>query len=129
MPWDYVIFADKRLVYSRGWGDVTDADVLDHQRRLAEDPQFRNDFSQLIDFLGANSLKALTFDGIRKAAQRHVFGPGSRRAIVVSDAASFGLARMFKSYRDIAGGEEQVNVFRSLEDAWAWLGMSPREGD
>jgi hypothetical protein len=70
MPWDYVIDADQKLVYSRGWCDVTDADVLDHQRKLAEDPQFRSDFSQIIDFLGASSLKALTSNGIRKAAER-----------------------------------------------------------
>jgi len=114
MPWDYVIFADKRLVYSRGWGDVTDADVLDHQRRLAEDPQFRNDFSQLIDFLGANSLKALTFDGIRKAAQRHVFGPGSRRAIVVSDAASLDWRACLKAIATLPGAKSKSTCSEAL---------------
>ena len=126
MPWDYVIYPDQQLVYTRWWGDVTDTDVLDHQRKLADDSQFRNDFSQLIDFLGASSLKALTSDGIKKLAQRHVFGLGSRRAIIVADDASFGMARMFQIYREIADGEEQIRVFKSLKEAREWLFPFPK---
>jgi hypothetical protein len=32
---------------------------------------------------------------------------------------------MFQTYRDIAGGEDQIHVFTNLEDAWAWLRISP----
>jgi hypothetical protein len=124
MPASYTIDAERQLVYSRGWGDVTDADLLDHQQRLALDPCFQPHFYQLMDFLGVTSA-AVTANGVRAVAQRHLYGPHSRRAIVASDLTSFGLARMFETFRDTAGGKEHIMVFRKLEDAWAWLGLSP----
>jgi hypothetical protein len=125
MPADYTIDTERRLVYSRGWGDLTDADLLEHQRRLALDPRFHPDFSQLIDLLGVSSAEGVTANGVMEVAKRHVYGPRSRRALVATDLATFGLARMFQTYRDIAGGDDQIHVFTSLEDAWAWLRMSP----
>jgi hypothetical protein len=127
MPADYTIDAERQLVYSRGWGDLTDADLLDHQRRLALDPRFHPGFSQLIDFLDVTSAGAVTAEGVVEVAKRHLYGPNSRRALVATDLATFGLARMFEAYRDIAGGEEQINVFKRLDDAWAWLGISATE--
>jgi hypothetical protein len=127
MPADYLIDAERQLVYSRGWGDLTDADLLDHQRRLALDPRFHPDLSQLLDFLGVTSSKGVTANAVKEGARRHLFGPHSRRALVASDPSTFGMARMFETYREISGSEEQIKVFRSLEDAWAWLGISPRE--
>jgi hypothetical protein len=73
------------------------------------------------------SVEAVTTNGVKAVARRHLFGPGARRAIVAPDLAVFGLARMFESHRDAGGDEEQIRVFKSLEDAWAWLGMSPME--
>jgi hypothetical protein len=127
MPSDYAIDAQRQLVYSRAWGGLTDADLFDHQRRLGLDPRFHPDFSQLLDFLGVTSSKGVTANGVKEVARRHLFGPHSRRALVASDPSTFGLARMFETYREIFGSEEQLKVFRSLEDAWAWLGISPRE--
>jgi hypothetical protein len=125
MPADYTIDTERQLVHSRAWGAVTNADLFDHQRRLALDPRFHRDCSQLLDFLGVTNYDAVTADGVRDVAQRHLYGPHSRRAIAAPDPASFGLARMFQTYRDMAGGEEQIRVFRSLRDAWEWLGLSP----
>jgi hypothetical protein len=125
MPADYTIDAARQFVYSRGWGVLTDEDLLDHQQRLALDPRFHSHFCQLIDFLGVTSVDAVTANGVRAVARRHLYGPGARRAIVAPDLALFGLARMFESHRDAGGGEEQIRVFKSLGDAWAWLGRSP----
>jgi hypothetical protein len=107
MPFEYVIDVERELVYSRGWGDVTEADLVDHQRRLVEDPQFRPTFSQLVDFRSSTSINVTT-DAVRNGAQRHVFGPHARRAIVVLDNERFGLAEVFQSYRQLAGGEELI---------------------
>jgi hypothetical protein len=128
MPCDYAIDAERQRVWSRAWGDVTDADLLDHQRRLAQDPTFHRHFSQLIDFRAARSLQAVTPAGIRIAAKRHLFGQHSRRAIVTMDPLTFGLARMFQAYREIARGEEEIHVFRNMDDALVWLG-SLTEGE
>ena len=125
MPADYEIDVERQLVHSRAWGHVTDTDLLEHQRRLALDPRFHSDFSQLWDLLGVTNYDAVTADGLKQGAKLHLYGPRSRRAIVATDLGSFGMARMFEAYRDIAGGKEQIRVFRRLEEAWAWLGISP----
>jgi hypothetical protein len=127
MPADYTIHIERQLVYSRLWGDVADADLFEHQRRLALDPVFHRDLHQLIDLIGVTNYDGVTTRGIQNAAQRHLYGPHSRRAIVAPDTTTFGLARMFETYRDIAGGEERIRVVRNFEDAWAWLGVSPRD--
>jgi hypothetical protein len=121
MPSDYVIDIEDRLVRSRLWGEVTDADLLDHQRRLAEDPQFSSDFSQLIDSRDVTSAKEITAYGVRSIAQRRLYGPRSRRAIVAPRPDVFGLGRMFESYCQTSGGKEAIRVFSVLADALEWL--------
>jgi hypothetical protein len=121
MPSDYVIDAEHGLVRSRVWGAAADAELFDHQRRLAADPRFNSDFSQLIDSRDVTSTEGLTGSGIESVALRHLYGPRSRRAIVVSRPDTFGIARMFESYREISGGEEAIHVFWNLADALAWL--------
>jgi hypothetical protein len=59
MPADYTIDAARQFVYSRGWGALTDEDLLDHQQRLALDPRFHSNYCQLIDFLGVTSVDPL----------------------------------------------------------------------
>jgi hypothetical protein len=121
MPSDYVIDTEYRLVRSRLWGDATDADLFDHQRRLAEDPQFSSDFSQLIDSRDVTSAKDITAFGVRSIARRRLYGPRSRRAIVAPKPNVFGLGRMFESYCKTSGGKEAIRVFWILADALEWL--------
>ena len=128
MPFEYVIDVERELVYSRGWGDVTEADLLDHQRKLAQDPQFQPTFSQLVDLRDPTSIN-VTADAVRNGARRHVFGPHARRAIVVPDSEKFGLAQMFQSYRQLAGGEDQIRIFLSMNAARGWLRTSGRNGE
>jgi hypothetical protein len=123
MPTNYGIDVEQQLVFSRASGDVTDAELFNHQSQLARDPLFHRDFSQLADFLGVTSSTGVTAKGIMRLAQEHLYGPSSRRAFVASDPASFGLARMFETYRDISQGEEQIRVFKNLKDARLWLGI------
>jgi hypothetical protein len=121
MPSDYVIDIEYRLVRSRLWGEATDADLFDHQRRLAEDPQFNSDYSQLIDVRDVTSAKDITAFGVRSVAQRHLYGPRARRAIVASRPDVYGLGRMFASYCQTPDGEGAIRVFWTLADALAWL--------
>ena len=64
----------------------------------------------------------MTAGGIRIAAQLHLFGRHSRRAIVAMNPLTYGLARMFQTYRELARGEERIRVFKNMEDALVWLG-------
>jgi hypothetical protein len=120
MPCSYVIDKDRRLVISIGAGVFTAEDGRQHQQALADDPDFNSDFCQLIDL---TSVKEFAFDSdwVRQSAQHSVFSPRSRRAVLVNSAVAFGLTRMYGTYREVAGGQEQLSVFQDRDEAMRWL--------
>lgn len=99
---------------------VTDEDLLEHQRTLSRDPQFHPGLSQLIDSRGVTE-NAATTQGVRALIAGNPYGKGSRRAFVASSDAIFGMARMFELGR--IGAEDEFRVFRSMDQARAWLGL------
>jgi hypothetical protein len=115
----YKIDKERRLVMSTGSGVLTLADLLAHQEKLLADPDFSPDFSQLWDLTNITEVE-LTSKDVHRLAQRSIFSPDSRRAILVSRDLVFGLARMFEIYRDILG-ENGIRVFRNLDDALEWV--------
>jgi hypothetical protein len=50
MPWNYRIDEERRLVITTAWDRLTVAEVVDHQRKLLNDPAFQRDFFQFLDF-------------------------------------------------------------------------------
>jgi len=119
MAASYKIDKERRLVMSTGSGVLTLADLLAHQEKLLADPDFSPDFSQLWDLTNITEVE-LTSKDVHRLAQRSIFSPDSRRAILVSRDLVFGLARMFEIYRDILG-ESGIRVFRNLDDALEWV--------
>jgi len=115
----YKIDKERRLVMSTGSGVLTLADLLGHQEKLLADSDFSPDFSQLWDLTHVTQVE-LTSKDVHRLAQRSIFSPDSRRAILVSRDLVFGLARMFEIYRDILG-ENGIRVFRNLDDALEWV--------
>ena len=121
MPADYRIARALGLVISRGWGVVTDDDLLGHARALGRDPHFRPDLRQLYDFRDA---AAQDFGGatVLELANLSPFGAGARRAIVVGGDIAFGMAQMFKLLRDNL--RDDIRVFRDVGEALAWLDLA-----
>ena len=119
MPAFYKIDKERRLVLSSGSGTLTLADARAHQEKLSKDPDFDPSFSQIADFSQFTHFD-LSSDDIRLMAERSVFSPQSRRAIIVPNDFAFGLARMFQILRDLAG-EKGIHVCRSLEEALDWV--------
>ena len=68
MPADYVIDCVLKAVFTRGWGRLSDDDLVDYQGRLNADPDFKPDFSQLVDLSGVEHL-AISAEGVRTIAQ------------------------------------------------------------
>jgi hypothetical protein len=124
MPVTYKIDKERRLVSSSAFGVVTREEILDHQRRLVVDPDFSPTFSHIADFTRTTKLEIKAAD-VQVFAANNVFAPTVRRAIVVADSATFGLARMFEILRD-SKGEEGNRVFLKMEDAEKWV-SSARE--
>jgi hypothetical protein len=125
MPSSYEIDVARRLVRARLWGVVTFADLKENRLRMLEDPAFRPDLSQLTDVSDATKI-AMTADEIQEFARILPFAPEARRAIVVPNDATFGLARMFETYREAVVGNDPLRLFRNLKDAEEWLGLEKR---
>ena len=119
MPVGYKIDKEHKLVMSTAYGVVTREDILFHQQRLSADPDFSRNFSQLADFTRMAKLEINSTD-IASFAAKNVFAPQARRAIIVPDDESFGLARMFEILRDVKG-EDGIRVFRSVEEGLDWI--------
>ncbi|MCE9568257.1 MAG: hypothetical protein K8U57_40170 [Planctomycetes bacterium] len=122
MPADFFIETRLGVVFSKATGVYGKADVVDHMDRLQSNPDFRPQFNQLADFRDV-SIMTLSADDIRQLAKRTIFSVSSRRAFVVTGELEFGLARMFGTYRELAG-ESGIVTFREMKDALAWLSLS-----
>lgn len=130
MPARYVIFKERRLVVSLGWGRLTFADFRSQQGALAQDPDFDPTFDQLVDVSEVSSL-ALSVEEAKTIATRGIFKPTSKRAVFATDPDIFGMGRMMDVYHSMATGRDKVRVFYDRESALRWLGLEslpPIEG-
>lgn len=122
MPADFYIDVPRRMVFSHGAGVVGFADFRGHMERLLGHPDFRPEFSQLLDFREVKDV-VITTEEIVLLAARNVFSPKSRRAFVVNSDLHFGLVRMFGSHREFAG-EQGIRLFREMQPALDWLALT-----
>lgn len=122
-----MIDVDRRIVFSYGQEDFTYADALGHIERLGRDPQFHPDFRQIIDLRDVTDPQ-LSADQVRALARHNVFNPDSRRAMVASSDASFGLARMFDTIRELRG-ETGIRVVRTLSEGAEWVEIAPTQAE
>ena len=120
MPATYWIDVARRLVLSRAWGVFTEQDLLGHFTTLAADPAFQSTFSQLADLRSVDRAE-LSKPYIRRHALEYLFSSSAQRAIVVSSADHYELARIYAEFAQYAS--QNVHVFRDLHDAEEWLGL------
>jgi hypothetical protein len=98
----------------------TEQDLLGHFTTLSADPAFRPTLSQLADLRSVEQAE-LSKPFIRRHALVHRFSRGAQRAIVVSSADHYELARIYAEFAQYAS--QNVHVFRDLQDAEEWLGL------
>jgi hypothetical protein len=120
MPGAYAIDEPRRLVLSRGWGRLTDDELLVHARTLRADPRFSPDFAQLCDLLGVTSVEA-TATEIKELGELNPFGKGARRALIISSGAAYGFGRMYETIRKEG---DELKIFPDLDTGLAWLGLT-----
>ncbi|PTY07792.1 hypothetical protein DB347_06085 [Opitutaceae bacterium EW11] len=108
----------RRLVTTVCEGTFNLGVIRGDMEQIRAHPDFRPSYSQLID------LRRAVFDlgpkEILECSELNLFDPAARRAIVASTDLSFGMSRMFATYREIQG-EQNLMVFRTLEEALQWL--------
>lgn len=120
MPSSYWIDTERGILFSRGWGALSDEELLACANRLRVEPRFRPTFRQVVDFRDLKEIQ-VTSEGVRSLAQIHPFHRQAHRAVVVSSDAAFGLTRMFALLAD--ADPEHFGIFRSLEPAMEWIGL------
>jgi hypothetical protein len=126
MPCDYSIDCDHLLVRMYAWGDVTDADLLAHQRLIEADPAAAPDFSQLVDVRAVTGIAGVTGRCLEEVARRHFDGLRARSAFLLPRADRFGLARLLDAYVREVCDEHAVGVFHDFQQALHWLEMGAR---
>ncbi|MBI3449325.1 MAG: hypothetical protein HY049_10475 [Acidobacteria bacterium] len=124
MPGSYIIDAPRGIVFSRGWGVLTDVEILAHARALRADPRFDPSLRQVADFRGLTEIR-VTSRGVRLTAEINPFRTDARRAFIAPTDEAFGLLRMFSLYADASPA--QVRIFRELGPALEWIGLDPAD--
>ena len=120
MPVLRFVDPSNRVVITMCSGEVSRTEVETTLTELSQHPDFRPDFSHLVDLSEVSRLN-LYFADLDTIHRAHdPFSNKSRRAVVApGSGATFGLARMYQSLVESA----QFRVFESMADALAWLGL------
>jgi hypothetical protein len=120
VPFHSKIDHERKLIVTVGTGSVSVDEILEYHIQLRRDPTFDPKFNQLIDLTKVSRFPLSAAD-IQRIAQDRFLGPSSRRAFVAQSTHIFGLLRMFETYRELYGFEEQIQVFEKIELAMEWL--------
>jgi hypothetical protein len=123
MPCNYHIDEERRLVITTAWDRLTGAEVVDHQRKLLNDPRFERDFLQFLDLADVMELQ-MDRPTAAELARFDLFAATSRRAFLAPNPLAQGMSRMFIAFRE-ASSEEQMRVFTDRHEALQWLGVAP----
>jgi hypothetical protein len=118
MGLSYVIDSGRRQVRSHGWGVLTAGDIQAFYVGLGQDPAFAADYRHLCDLREVTEVAADS-SGLAVAAQAPIFTPGTRRALVASRDAVYGMARAYAAYNERMG--QTVRVFRAMDAAELWI--------
>jgi hypothetical protein len=126
MPIEHTIDYERRLVIARGRGILTDRDVFDYQRGVWSRPEVAG-YDELVDMSGIEGIDLPSIERVRELAQLSAAmdegAPPSRLAIVAPKDYAFALGRLYEAYRGLdQRSRKHVSVFRTVEDALAWLG-------
>lgn len=103
MPFDFELEESTRIVMSRAWGDLADADLLSHLQRIKmefERGTLDAKWAQIADFSRVENLDHVTSEGILEMAARNPWPEESLRVLVVPSDVKYGLGRMYQMLGD-----------------------------
>lgn len=103
-------------------GTVTVSEIFDVVMSFKDEPPAKN---ILWDFSKAEVGNLFTPDAFQKIASRAKSNlglrPGSRTAFIATSDIVFGLIRMYTTYLELQEIAHEVEVFRTIEEAYQWL--------
>ena len=119
MPPSFTISPERRVVRLVYRGEVTFPEWKATMDAIARDPLFRPGFAFLIDRRSSPAPSAAFVEGVVAylASNELAIGVIPKTAMVVSDPASFGMARMVQGL----SGSPNMDVFTDIHEAERWL--------
>ena len=104
---------------------IDDIQILETYKEIIADPDFDQTYNHFVDLTRVDHFNVTT-QGVRDLAD--LFKPNlgeypSKLALVAPKIHIYGMARMYQSFR--ANTQRQVRVFRTAEEAYSWLGITP----
>lgn len=99
MPFEFEVDESTRIVRSRAWGELTDAELLAHLERLTdlfERGVADSAWGHLADFTEVQGLNDVTASCVRQMAERNPWPRESTRVLVVPSDLKYGLGRMYQ---------------------------------
>jgi hypothetical protein len=120
---EYKIDLENGIVRTHFSGTIRSRDVAAMASRLARDPGFKPEFSELVTFAEDCDLH-LSFLDFGALMPVDPFSPTSKRALVVpSKGVLYGHVRMFETSR---GNPPNIRIVETMHEAVAWLGEKHR---
>lgn len=125
VAFSYQIQSPRRLLLARPTGPVDAVSFVRAREAVLADDRYQSDFDQLWDLRGIAGLR-IDRDAVRELAQLPEPENGKRWAIVADQPAVYGAARLFAALRGAFAEGEELQLFRTLEEARAWLSSERR---
>lgn len=126
MPLNVNVDSERRIVFVRGEGVVTDQDLLTYVVEYLVGGGYRG-FDELFDLSEADLLD-LTHAGLSSVAEAAAAtdpaAEPTKIAILVSETHGLGISRYYQSLREAKGGQRLTRVFRDSAECREWLGLS-----
>jgi len=128
MPIEFTIDHARRLVLATARGVLTGQDVFGYQRTVWSRADVQG-YNELLDMRAVEGIDIASVDNMRALAQlsasMDIPATSSKFAIVATSDEAFGLSRMYETYRHLEDkSTKQVAVFRTLTEAYAYLGVT-----
>lgn len=122
MPYRFDFDPKKKIIRARFAGRVTDEELKAYYREAAAQVKSTGAQAGLIDFSKASLLEVSRETVLELAAREPALAdPKATRVIVAASPAIYGMARMFELSGE--GTRPNLHVVRTLEEAWAILGV------
>jgi len=120
MPCDCELDLARRWVRCRAWGIVTYDEAIAARHKFTSNPNFSPSFSQIYD---AREVTRIAISGaeIGLLARDAIFESGAPRALVAPNRETYSFGRSFLLYHQINANKQQIRLFRTIEEAEAWL--------
>jgi len=113
----------RRVVYSTFYGKITDQEILRHGQTIKSDPDFKRDFSEIVDFSAVTEMSISDATLAKIAGTPSLFSESVKHIIVATSDEGFQIASRYKQLADKS--RRNLIVVRTREQAYKLLGIKP----